>query len=161
MAAAPAVTFTQGGTAITSLTVPAGGTADVTVTIVPPAAYPAQTIWGGYVRFLQAGATKLRVPYAAFTGDYQSIVAVGNGGCSLPMLAKIGTPKEDKITCAEGVAPIDGLIGQPAGGTWTQPKKDPVVLLYHLDHQVALETVTLIDAATGQPATQGNRKAIL
>jgi minor extracellular serine protease Vpr len=141
------------------ITVPANGTATVNVTLVPPA-YAAKTIYGGYVNLTPASGLRLRVPYAGFKGDYQSIVAVGNGGCSLPMLARFGA-EADKITCADGVPAITGLIGQAAGGTWSQPKKDPIVLLYHLDHQVALETVTLIDAASGQPVTQGGRNAML
>jgi hypothetical protein len=100
------------------------------------------------------------VPFAGFVGDYQSIVAIGDGQCGLPMLAKIGLAS-DKIDCATGVVPIQGLIGQASGGTWEQPKQSPVVLLYHLDHQVAKETVTLVDAATGAPVTQGGRNATL
>jgi minor extracellular serine protease Vpr len=142
------------------VTVPAHGTANVTVTIADPGWDP-KTLYGGYIRFRVGTATLLRIPYVGFSGDYQSIVAIGNGGCSLPMLVKIGDPATDKIDCATGNPAIKGLIGQPAGGTWDQPKKDPIVLLYHLDHQVAVETVTLIDAATGTPVTQGGRSSIL
>jgi subtilisin family serine protease len=157
-AASPTVTFKQGAATVTSVTVPANGSTEVNVTIVPPG-YPAKTLWGGFVRFVEGGVTKLRVPYGAFMGDYQSIIAIGNGGCDLPMLVKIGGAS-DKINCP--TAPdIEGLIGQPSGGTWDRPKQDPVVLLYHLDHQVALETVTLVNAATGAPVTQGGRNAVL
>jgi minor extracellular serine protease Vpr len=158
-AANPVVTFTQGGAPVASVTVPANGSTQVTVSIVPPG-YPAKTLWGGYVRFTQSGVTRLRVPYGAFMGDYQSIVAVGNGGCNLPMLVKIGGAG-DSIDCPAPTADIQGLIGQPAGGVWDRPKQDPIVLLYHLDHQVAAETITLVDAATGQPVSQGGRVAAL
>jgi len=53
------------------------------------------------------------------------------------------------------------LIGQPSGGTWAQPRNDPVILLFHLDHQARAEKVTLLDAATGAPVTQGNRNPVL
>jgi subtilisin family serine protease len=136
--------------------VPANGTAQVTVTINAPA-FAAKTIYGGFINATPVeGGTRLRVPFAGFKGDYQSIVAIGNGGCNLPMLARFGADT-DKIDCAAGNPAIKGLIGQPAGGTWATPKQDPLILLYHLDHQVAAETVTLIDAATGAPVTQGGR----
>jgi minor extracellular serine protease Vpr len=142
-----------------TVTVPAHGTASVTVTIADPGWDP-KTLYGGFIRFRIGTATALRIPYVGFSGDYQSIVAIGNGGCNLPMLVKIGNPETDKIDCGANPA-LKGLIGQPAGGTWSQPKSDPVVLLYHLDHQVASETVTLVDAATGAPVTQGGRNPIL
>jgi minor extracellular serine protease Vpr len=142
------------------VTVPAHGTATVTVAIADPGWDP-KTLYGGFIRFRIGTTTALRIPYVGFSGDYQSIVAIGNGGCSLPMLVKIGDPATDKIDCAAGNPAIKGLIGQPAGGTWSEPKSDPVVLLYHLDHQVATETVTLVDAATGAPVTGGGRSPIL
>ena len=159
MAAAPAVSFSQNGAPVASVTVPANDSTTLDVNIVPPA-YPDKTIWGGYVRFLLGGVTKLRVPYAGFKGDNQSIVAMGNGGCDLPMLAKIGAAT-DKITCPAPAPAINGLTGQPAGGSWAQPKSDPVVLLYHLDHQARAVRITLLDAATGEPVTQGNRNPVL
>jgi minor extracellular serine protease Vpr len=140
------------------VTVPAHGTASVTVTIADPGWDP-KTLYSGFIRFRVGTATVLRIPYVGFSGDYQSIVAIGNGGCNLPLLAKFGA-STDKIDCGSNPA-ISGLVGQPAGGTWSQPKSDPIVLLYHLDHQVATETVTLVDAATGAPVTQGGRSAIL
>ena len=144
--------------------VPANGSARVTVTLTAPTppALPEKSLYGGYINLVpSAGGTTLRVPFAGFVGDYQELIhPIGDGGCNLPMLAKAGAAT-DKIDCATGVPAITGLVGQPSGGTWAQPKQDPVVLLYHLDHQVALETVTLLDAATGQPFTQGNRIATL
>jgi minor extracellular serine protease Vpr len=142
-----------------TVTVPPHDTATVTVTIADPGWNP-KTLYSGFIRFRVGTATVLRIPYVGFSGDYQSIVAIGNGGCNLPMLVKIGNPDTDKIDCGANPA-IKGLIGQPAGGTWNQPRSDPIVLLYHLDHQVATETVTLVDAATGAPVTQGGRSAIL
>jgi hypothetical protein len=159
MAANPSVSFSQNGAAVASVTVPAHGSATLDVNIVPPG-YPDGTIWGGYVRFVLGGATKLRVPYAGYKGDYQSIVALGSGGCDLPMLAKIGGAT-DRISCPAPAPAINGLIGQPAGGSWPQPKSDPVVLLYHLDHQARAVQITLLDAATGEPVTQGHRNPVL
>jgi hypothetical protein len=40
---------------------------------------------------------------------------------------------------------------------WDQPKQDPIVLLYHFNHQAANYTLTLLDAASGNPVTVGGR----
>jgi hypothetical protein len=76
------------------------------------------------------------------------------------MLARLGSDT-DKIDCATPVRTIDGVVGQPGGGTWSQPKRDPILVLYHFDHQATNVTLTLLDAASGQPVTQGNRSALL
>jgi hypothetical protein len=99
------------------------------------------------------------VPYLGFKGDYQSIVALGDGGCNLPMVARLGAAT-DKIQCTP-TRTIDGLVGLPNGGAFEQPKQDPVLVLYHLDHQAANVTLTLLNAATGQPVTQGNRSPVI
>jgi minor extracellular serine protease Vpr len=143
-----------------SVTVPAGGTASVSVTIMPPA-FPAKTLYGGFVNFTRPGSVTpdLRVPFGGFVGDYQSIVALGNGGCNLPLLAKLGG-SSDQIDCGSN-PPIKGAIGMPSGGVWLEPKQDPVVLLFHLDHQVRRMTVTLVDAPSGQPLIQGGRNPVI
>lgn len=56
-----------------SLTVPAGGSASVDVTIMPPGA-PELGQYGGYLVFTpQGGGEPLRVPYAGIVGDYQKL----------------------------------------------------------------------------------------
>jgi hypothetical protein len=152
----PAATF--GG--VSSVTVAAGGSATINVT-VNATALPEKALYGGYVVLTPAGGgAALRVPYLGFRGDYQAIQAIGSAGCAMPMLARFGA-ETDKIQCTTPPRTIDGLIGQPAGGTWEQPKKDPIIVLYHFDHQATNVTLTLLNAATGEPMTQGNRSAIL
>lgn len=53
-----------------SVTVPAGGAADVTVTIDAPQAGLANHQYGGYVTFTSDEAADLRLPYLGFDGDY-------------------------------------------------------------------------------------------
>jgi hypothetical protein len=164
------VSFKVGGAAATSVTVPAAtaagpGTATVDASIAPrqPDFWDDKAIYGGFVTFVPTSGSMqaLRVPYGGFVGDYQtSITPIGSGGCNLPMLAQIGTDA-DKITCSGGNPAISGLIGLPTGGTFDQPSRNPVVLLYHLDHQVQDLSISLVDAATGQPVTQGGRNSLL
>jgi minor extracellular serine protease Vpr len=144
-----------------SITVPAHGTASTTVTIQEPG-WDDFSFYGGHVFFTPtSGSTQqLVVPYAGFVGDYQGISPIASGGCSLPMLAHVGA-STDSITCDSGTPAISGFIGAPTGGSWSQPSRDPVVLLWHLDYQVQELTVTLVDAATGQPATTGGRNPVL
>jgi minor extracellular serine protease Vpr len=61
------------------VSVPAGGSADVTVTITPPDAGLANHQYGGYVVFADGDgeAPTLRVPYGGFDGDYQSLALFG------------------------------------------------------------------------------------
>jgi subtilisin family serine protease len=140
------------------VTVPAGGTATVGVTIAEPG-WDDTTLYGGYVLFTPVGGgQQLSVPYGGFVGDYQAIDPIQSGGCSLPTLAHLGSAT-DKITCDTGKDPLTGFTAARTGGAWS--KQDPVALLWHFDHQVQQLTVTLVDAATGQPVTQGGRNAVL
>jgi minor extracellular serine protease Vpr len=152
------VSFT--GLTAGQVTVPAHGTATVGVTIGEPG-WDDTTLYGGHLFFVPVGGgQQIVVPYGGFVGDYQAINPIQGGGCSLPTLAHLGSAT-DTITCDTGQLPLKGFTAARTGGTWSQPKKDPVVLLWHLDHQVQQLTVTLVDAATGQPATQGGRSAVL
>jgi minor extracellular serine protease Vpr len=152
----PTASFSGGA----SVTVGPGGSATFPVT-VNATGLPEKALYGGFVVLTPTdGGAVLRVPYVGFRGDYQAIQVIGNAGCGMPLLARFGAVT-DKIECTTPPRTIDGFIGQPAGGTWAQPKRDPVVVLYHFDHQAANVTLTLLDAATGQPVTQGNRSPVL
>jgi subtilisin family serine protease len=156
----PAATF--GG--VTSVTVAPGASTTITAT-VNATALPERALYGGYVVLTPSGGGPvLRVPYLGLrglgaNGDYQGIQALGNAGCAMPLLARFGAAS-DKIECATPARTIDGMVAAPRGGAWTQPKKDPVILLYHLDHQAANVTVTLL-RATGEEMRQGNRSPVL
>jgi minor extracellular serine protease Vpr len=142
------------------VTVPAGGSATVGATIAEPG-WDDRTLYGGFLSFTPVGGGQvLRVPYGGFVGDYQAIDPIQSGSCSLPTLAHFGSAT-DSIACDTGIAAITGFTAARTGGTWSQTKTDPVVLLWHLDHQVQQLTVTLVDASTLQPVTDGNRNPVL
>jgi len=65
------VTFSSSG-----VTVPAGGSASVNVTIdAPDSEYDDETVYGGYLTFSSSKQT-LRVPFLGFKGDYQAVQAL-------------------------------------------------------------------------------------
>jgi subtilisin family serine protease len=112
----------------TSITVPRGASRSVDVTITPPAGLPTNSIYGGYV-VIQPEAGKgdvLRVPYAGFKGDYQSI-SILNNAFGLPWLVdENGDDHPDPWT-------LQGSGEQP--NIW-----------YHMDHQARRLTVNVVDA---------------
>jgi subtilisin family serine protease len=151
----PTATFPGGS----SVTLNPGASAAVAVS-VNPAGLADKALYGGYVVLTPSGGgAVLRVPYLGFKGDYQSIQVIGNGGCNLPMLARLGAAT-DKIQCTPTTS-INGLVGEPSGGIWEQPKRDPVVVLYHFNHQSSSYTLALLNAASGQPVTVGGRNPVV
>lgn len=119
-----------------SVTVPAGGSASVDVTI-NPATGPNKGIYGGYIVLTpEGGGETLRVPYAGFIGDYQSIQVLTPTANGFPWLAQlVGT----------------SYFNRPAGGTYTMTGNDIAYLLVHLDHPSRLLKVEIFDATTGAP----------
>jgi minor extracellular serine protease Vpr len=68
----------------TSVTVPAGGSATVDVTI-NPATQPEYGQYGGYIVFTpQADGQTYQVPFAGFVGDYQAIQVLAPGNYEFP-----------------------------------------------------------------------------
>jgi minor extracellular serine protease Vpr len=120
-----------------SLTVPAGGTGTIDVTISPNATLADKALYGGYVVLApQGGGREVRVPYAGIKGDYQSIQAIVPTVNNFPWLAKlVGT----------------SFVNQPAGATYTLQSGDIPYFLIHFDHQVRRMEMEVRDAATGQP----------
>src|SRR6185295_15426759 len=71
-----------------AVTVPAHGSATVTATIAPNADLANKSIYGGYVVFTPTDeGNTLRVPFAGFKGDYQSIQVLTAAGVGFPFLA--------------------------------------------------------------------------
>lgn len=144
------VSFSQLGLPVTSVTVPARGTATVDVTISPLATLPDRAQYGGYVVLTsQTDGSVYRVAYAGFKGDYQSIPVLTpvctRPGQGLPWLAKVGgsTP-----CTATGIVP--GLTKQAPGAIFTMVGNDIPIVVVHLDHQVRRLRAELRDAHTGQ-----------
>ncbi|UQN08266.1 S8 family serine peptidase [Deinococcus sp. QL22] len=118
-----------------TVTVPAGGSASISVTITPNAAAPEATVYGGYVVFTpQGNGTTLRVPYAGFKGDYQGLT-IFTGLKNMARLNAAGTGYE--------------LLNTPA--TFTMQGADVPSFLMHLDHFARTLKMDVVDAVTGQP----------
>lgn len=121
-----------------SLTVPAGGTGTIDVTISPNAGLADKAIYGGYVVLTpQGGGREVRVPYAGLKGDYQSIQAIVPTPAGYPWLAKQPTPGT--------------FTNQPGGATYTLQGGDIPYFVIHFDHQVQKLEMEVRHAATGQP----------
>ncbi|HKH48588.1 MAG TPA: S8 family serine peptidase [Thermoanaerobaculia bacterium] len=119
-----------------SLTVPAGGTGTINVTISPNTGLADKALFGGYLVLTPASGREVRVPYSGFKGDYQSIQAIVPTANNFPWLAKlVGT----------------SFFNQPAGATYTLQGGDIPYFLIHFDHQVQRLEFEIRDAATGQP----------
>ncbi|HAX81260.1 MAG TPA: peptidase S8, partial [Actinobacteria bacterium] len=123
------------------VTVPAGGFADVTVTVYPELPDGAFDLvqYGGWVTVTPDDESDvLRVPYAGFIGDYQEIVVL--------------TPSAYGVFPALGVTADGnsfGLVG--AGHVFTMQGFDIPYILLHLHHQSRLMTVEVFKA-DGRPA---------
>jgi minor extracellular serine protease Vpr len=117
-----------------SVMVPAGGSANVDVTISAPGAPGFQIQYGGYIVLTGDDDSTLRVPYAGFDGDYQSIVALNPTAFGFPLLATT----EDEVNFS--------LVGE--GTVFTMEDGDIPWVLYHLDHQVR-ELQFILEAVGG------------
>ena len=128
-----------------SVTVPAGGSATVDVTITAPAG-PVGGQYGGYVVLSpQGGGQTYRVPFAGFVGDYQSLVVLQPTSLEFPWLAR-----------------LDGgsfwrLPSTTHSSTFTLAGNDRPYFLFHLAHQSRKLEFTVFDAATGKPVSGKGR----
>jgi minor extracellular serine protease Vpr len=118
-----------------TVTVPAGHTTSVAVTITPPSS-PVRGLYGGYiVATPQGGGVETRVPYAGFVGDYQGFPVLTPTANGFPWLARL----------------TDGFfVRQDPGAVFTLQGDDVPIFLYHLDHQVRRLRLQVFDAATGR-----------
>ena len=77
-------------TASPTVTVPAKGTASVTVTITANAALVDRGLYGGYITFTPQGeGAPVQVVYAGFKGDYQSTQVLTPTANGFPWLASL------------------------------------------------------------------------
>jgi hypothetical protein len=90
---------------MTSVTVPAGGSASVVVTIYPPGG-PNLGTYGGYIVFTpQDSGPVYRVPYAGFVGDYQELPVLDANPYGLPWLWESYISEEFVYTMEAGDYP--------------------------------------------------------
>jgi hypothetical protein len=115
-----------------SVSVPAGGSATVDVTITPSAGLTDKSMYSGYVIVADGTGNQFSVPYAGFKGDYQSITIL-NGLLALGRQNANGT-----------------FSLAPAGSVFTLANATQVPnVLAHFDHQVRTLQLEIRNAATG------------
>jgi subtilisin family serine protease len=127
-----------------SVTVPAHGSATVSVTITADPLeddLPTGGLYGGYLVFQNHNdvGSVFSVPYAGYKGDYQSIVAIPTA----PVIGKLNAPfaKAQQI-----------YTKARADEVWTLQSPDEIPnVLIHFDHQVRHLELQVVDAATGNP----------
>ena len=128
-----------------SVTVAAGSTARINVSITPSAGWPDKSLYGGYVVLTpRGGGTTLRVPYVGFKGDYQSLPVLTSANCGLPAVFKLNAAASD--ACLGGG--VQRLAG--SGASFSLEGGDIPILLYHLNHQVRKLNIQVFNA-NGSP----------
>jgi minor extracellular serine protease Vpr len=145
------VTFAPG-----SVAVPAGGSATVDVTITPNTSNPLfdRSVYGGFIALNVGTATVYRVPYAGFTGDYQTIQVLASGGCALSPFPGIFR-RGGETLCTNPAPPaaparLDiAVTRQAEGATFNvEDSADRPVILYHRAHQSRRLEIRALDVAT-------------
>jgi len=120
-----------------TVTVPPGKSANVTATITPPTG-PDKAQYGGYIVLSGDNGTKLRVPFAGFVGDYQSIQALTPTPYGFPWLAVLYLGNLYQVTGPQDW--VYSLVGD-----------DVPYFLIHFDHQVQQLQAIILDAKTRAP----------
>jgi minor extracellular serine protease Vpr len=146
-------TFTQGGSPVTEVTVPARGRARLDVTFTDPTGPDAlpTSIYGGYLTFSAGDEVSYRVPYAGFLGDYQSLQILA------PTVAPEGSPQVfptiGRLTGVaipgEDLTPVHTPVGPNEPFTMQGNENIPYVLA-HFAHQVRLVRILLFNADTNR-----------
>lgn len=116
------------------VTVPAGGTANVGVTITANPALPNGSQYGGYLVATGDNGETVRVPYAGFKGDYQSLVVLR------PDASPFGNPL---LRASLSFGPSEDVTIDPSAG-------EVAYLLFHAGHQSRTFRVEVEDANTGR-----------
>jgi minor extracellular serine protease Vpr len=128
--------FASAAFSSSSITVPAGGSASVQVTITANPTLADRSQYGGYIVFTpEDGGQVYRVPYAGFKGDYQSITVLNPTPFGFPWLASLSG---------------GSYFNQPDGATYTMVGEDIPYFLVHLGHQSRTLRMTVKDAVTGR-----------
>jgi subtilisin family serine protease len=131
------VAFSVLGVPVSSIAVPAGGSASVDVTVTANAALANKSQYGGYIVFTpQGGGATYRVPYAGLKGDYQSIQVLVPTANGFPLLGRQVAPGS--------FAPV------PAGTTFTLAGGDIPYVLAHFEHQSRIVRLEVFEAASGK-----------
>ncbi|HLK47138.1 MAG TPA: S8 family serine peptidase [Bryobacteraceae bacterium] len=149
LAAAPALStgpnpfvpgFTTGFATVTfsasSVTVRAGSSATVGVTITANPGLPDDSLFGGYIVVSPGnGGEAISVPYAGLKGNYQSIQVLAPTPYGFPWLAQLSG---------------GSFHNQQNGATFTMTGGDIPHFLVHFDHQARWMKLEVFDANTGR-----------
>jgi subtilisin family serine protease len=145
----PTVTFSQAGAPITSITVPAGGSASFDATITPDAdPDDANTVYGGWI-VLSGGGKTYRVPFAGYLGDYQAIKILDAGAAGI--FPTIG--RRAGVVSATDLTSFHTPVAAGAVFTMVGQNDKPYVLV-HFAHQVRKVRIDMYNAATNALAGQ-------
>ena len=119
-----------------TVNVPGGGSASFTATISPNSGLPDHSLYGGYIVLTpdDEGQT-LRVPFAGFKGDYQSIQVMTPTANGFPWLARLSN---------------GSLFKQLAGASFNLTAGDFPYFIVHLDHQSQIFRMEVFDANSGR-----------
>ncbi len=123
----------------TSVTVPAGGRASVSATITANPALREGSQYGGYIVLTPdegEHAHTLRVPYAGFKGDYQSIEAMASGFFGMPLVARVVG---------------NSYLPQGEGASFSMVDGDVPYFLVHFAHQSRVFEMHIRHASNGRP----------
>ena len=153
---APGAFTTAAGASLPApVTVPAGGNANVALTITPPTSQG--RVYGGYVVVTPSGGgAPFRVPYAGFSGDYQLVQVLTPGGCTLsPFPAIFKRGGETVCTAATPTAPAvllsPAFTRQADGAVFNvEDRNDRPVILYQRGHQSRRLEIRAVDVATNE-----------
>lgn len=157
--------FFEGGASVAfsapSVTVPAGSSATVDVTVTAPAE-PDLGQYGGWVVLTPAEGQPLRVPFAGFVGDYQQLPVLTDAGFGLPALGD--------VTACERYVGVNCTMGGeydllPEGATFSMTEGDYPVVIAHLEHAAQNVSVQLFhakaDGTAGRPYAGGRLNTVL
>jgi minor extracellular serine protease Vpr len=125
------VAFSIAGAPVSSVVVPARGTATVDVTITANAALAARSQYGGYLVLTPDTGAVVRVPYAGLKGDYQSMAVMNGTLAGYPRLASWN---------GSGFVPVGS-----GGATFTMKDDDLAYIQLHLHHQVRRLRFEVVD----------------
>ncbi|HZX91692.1 MAG TPA: S8 family serine peptidase, partial [Rudaea sp.] len=116
------VVFSQAGVPVSSISVPAGGSATLDVSIAPGGVLTDQAQYGGYVYLTpQSSSDTVRIPYAGYKGDYQAIQVLKPTASNFPWLART----------TNGSSFSKDVTGTP----YTMVGFDQPNIVAHFDHQ--------------------------
>lgn len=132
------------------VSVGAGQTATFQVTIAPNTRLDLAQ-YGGYLVLTPGEGEPLRIPYAGFAGDYQSLPLMTDIGHGLPTLSSLAA-------CDRFIG-VDCVMGgsydlKPDGATYTMKNGDVPTVLVHLQHPAQELDMTVYASHDGERGAQ-------